>query len=172
MAPVVAVPDGTVAQDEAQNGRVWGMPNSERPKLGDSTTMMLIAAGRLAQRRFETALADHNLTLRHVGAIGHLAHTPGLSYSDLARRARVTPQSMHATIGQLVELGAVVTETQGRASFLRLTTHGHELLALAADAAYACDDSLGFDSNVMAEFRAELKKTAMQALRADPSSLA
>lgn len=145
------------------------MPNLDRPKLGDSTTMMLIAAGRLAQSRFETALAEHNLTLRHIGALGHLAHTPDLSYSDLARRARVTPQSMHATIGQLVELGAVVTDTRGRASYLRLTTRGHELLDFAADAAYACDDSLGFDSNVMAEFRAELKQTARQFLGADLS---
>ncbi len=57
----------------------------------ESTTMLLIAAGRLAQRRFEAALAEQNLTLRHIGAIGHLARNPELSYSDLARRARVTP---------------------------------------------------------------------------------
>jgi DNA-binding MarR family transcriptional regulator len=143
------------------------MPNSDGPKLGDSTTMMLIAAGRVAQRRFESALANQHLTLRHIGAIGHLAHTPDLSYSDLARRARVTPQSMHATIGQLVELGAVTTETRGRATILQLTAHGHELLALAADAAYACDELLDVDSGVLAKLLAELRKTAMQPLSAE-----
>ncbi|WP_157897752.1 MarR family winged helix-turn-helix transcriptional regulator [Mycolicibacterium rutilum] len=124
--------------------------------------MLLIAAGRLAQRRFEAALAEQNLTLRHIGAIGHLARNPELSYSDLARRARVTPQSMHATIGQLVDLGAVVTETRGRASYPRLTERGHELLAFAADASSACDETLGIEESVVAELREELKKVALQ----------
>jgi DNA-binding MarR family transcriptional regulator len=78
---------------------------------------------------------------------------------------------MHATVGQLVERGAVVTETRGRATFLRLTTHGHELLALAADAAHACDEYLGLDVEVIAELRTELQKVAMQPPRTDLSPL-
>jgi DNA-binding MarR family transcriptional regulator len=143
---------------------------SGAPPVTDSTTMLLIAAGRLAQRRFDAALAERNLTLRHIGALGHLARTPELSYSDLARRARVTPQSMHATIGKLVELGAIVTETRGRASYPRLTKRGHELLAFAAETAAACDEALGIDESVGAELRDELKRVALQALAADPNS--
>ncbi|MBO0678461.1 winged helix-turn-helix transcriptional regulator [Mycolicibacterium sp. S2-37] len=149
------------------------MPKSDQPGAGDvgapdgtgvamSTTMMLIAAGRSAQRRFEAALAEQQVTLRHIGAIGHLARNPELSYSDLARRARVTPQSMHATIGQLVDLGAVVTETRGRAAYPRLTDRGHDLLSFAAEAAAACDAEFGIDESVVPRLREELKKIAMQ----------
>jgi len=139
----------------------------DRPSIALSTTMMLIAAGRLAQRRFETALAEQRLTLRHIGAIGHLAHSPDLSYSDLARRARVTPQSMHATIGQLVELGAVVIEPRGRATHLQLTARGRELLAFAADAAAACDDSFDIDDDVVRNLRIGLEALVRQGLYPD-----
>jgi DNA-binding MarR family transcriptional regulator len=122
--------------------------------------MLLIAAGRLAQRRFEAALARKGLTLRHIGALGHLSRSPELSYSDLARRARITPQSMHATMAQLVELGAVTTEARGRASYPRLTERGRELLAFAAEAAAACDEAFGVDDAA----RGQLKALAQQAI--------
>ena len=144
------------------------MPESDMPGSGGvrppsvtaTTTMLLIAAGRVAQRRFEAALAEQKLTLRHIGAMGHLAHAPDISYSDLARRARVTPQSMHATVGQLVELGAVTTEVRGRASYPRLTDHGRELLAFAAASAAACDDAFGIGD----ELRETLEKIVQQGM--------
>ena len=145
----------------------------DRPSLALSTTMMLIAAGRLAQRRFEAKLADRKLTLRHIGALAHLAHSPDLSYSDLARRARITPQSMHATIGQLAELGAVTIEAKGRASYPRLTARGRELLAFAADAAAACDDAFDIDDDVDRGLRVGLETLVRQGLFPDtlPNSL-
>lgn len=139
----------------------------DRPSLALTTTMMLIAAGRLAQRRFEAALAEQKLTLRHIGALGHLAHSPDLSYSDLARRARVTPQSMHATIGQLVELGAVTAEPRGRASYPRLTARGRELLVFAADAAAACDDAFDLDDDLDRGLRRALELLVRQGLFPD-----
>jgi DNA-binding MarR family transcriptional regulator len=129
--------------------------------LISSTTLLLIGAGRVAQRRLEDALSDHGLTLRHLGAMGHLARSPGLSYSDLARRARITPQSMHATMVQLAELGAVVTETRGRSTYPQLTEHGHHLLAVAADVAAACDAELGTDHG---QLRIDLERIARQAI--------
>lgn len=140
------------------------------PSLALSTTMLLIGAGRLAQRRFEAVLDDQKLTLRHVGAMAHLVHSPELSYSDLARRARVTPQSMHATIGQLVELGAVTAEARGRASYPRLTAHGHELLAFAAEAAAMCDDALDIDDDVARALRDGLKTIVRRSLFPDSIS--
>ncbi|MEV3905115.1 MarR family transcriptional regulator [Mycobacterium sp. NPDC050551] len=113
-----------------------------RSPLIDSTTMLLIGAGRAAQRRLEDALAEHGLTLRHLGALGHLSRAQDLSYSDLARRARITPQSMQATMIQLADAGAVVIESRGRASYPRLTAHGRHLLTVAADAAADCDRAL------------------------------
>lgn len=103
--------------------------------------MLLIAAGRAAQRRLDIQLAEDGMTLRHVGALGHLAHTDGLSYSDLARRARVTPQSMQATMTQLAERGAITIETRGRAAYPQLTELGHQLLANAATIAADLDET-------------------------------
>ena len=45
--------------------------------------------------------------MRHFSALGHLAHQPGLSYSELARRDGITTQSMQSTLLQLQEMGAV-----------------------------------------------------------------
>lgn len=108
-------------------------------RLASSTTMLLIAAGRVAQRQLDAHLAENGLTLRHVGALGHLAHTQGLTYSDLARRARVTPQSMHATMTQLAKRGAITIEARGRAAYPQLTELGHQLLVNAADVAAQLD---------------------------------
>lgn len=111
--------------------------------LVTSTTMLLIAAGRSAQRDLEASLAEHGVTLRHLGTLGHLARSPGLSYSDLARRADVTVQSMHATIASLVDLGAIEADTpeRGRAAKLRLTEAGHQLLSTAAATAHDIDQA-------------------------------
>ncbi|GAA0930358.1 MarR family winged helix-turn-helix transcriptional regulator [Pseudonocardia zijingensis] len=101
------------------------------PPVTSSLALLLVGAGRVVQRRVEAALAPHGLTLRHLGALGHLSRRPDTSYSDLARRAGVTAQSMHATVRQLQELGAVATaETgQGRRARLDVTDRGRELLA-------------------------------------------
>ncbi|RKN38229.1 MarR family winged helix-turn-helix transcriptional regulator [Micromonospora endolithica] len=112
--------------------------------LAASTALLFIAAGRTVQRRIERDLAAHKLTLRHIGALGHLAANPDLSYSDLARRAGVTAQSMHATVNRLEELGAVQRQLAGHGHPARLevTDLGHRLLAHAADTAAALDQEL------------------------------
>ncbi|MCM0677499.1 MarR family winged helix-turn-helix transcriptional regulator [Micromonospora phytophila] len=119
-------------------------PREGRPALTTSTALLFIAAGRTVQRRVEAALAEHGLTLRHVGALGHLAANPNLSYSDLGRRAGVTAQSMHATVNRLEELGAVVRHHagHGRAARLEVTGHGRTLLTRAGEIAASLDDEL------------------------------
>ena len=130
--------------------------------LVTSTTMLLVGAGRVAQRRLEAALRAHGLTLRHLGALGHLARDPELSYSDLARRAAVTVQSMHATIATLVELGAIEVDTaeRGRPARLRLTGRGHELLRTAGAVAHDLDATLPFADLDPAALRAALLEIA------------
>ena len=117
---------------------------SSGQSLVTSTTMLLVGAGRVAQRRLEAALREHGLTLRHLGALGHLARNPELSYSDLARRVAVTVQSMHSTIATLVELGAIDVESaeRGRPARLRLTARGTELLRTAGRVAHELDATL------------------------------
>ena len=110
----------------------------------DSPVMLTVLAGRAWEARLTTALRAHGLSLRHLGALGHLAATPGLSYTDLARRARVTVQSMHATVAALAALGAVREPGagRGRAALLEVTERGQELLATGRDVVAAMDAEL------------------------------
>lgn len=112
--------------------------------ITSSTVLLLIGAGRLLQRRFEQELAGIGLTLRHLGALGHLSRRPELSYSELARRAGITVQSMHATVRGLEELGAVrrTLAGHGHPARLEVTAHGRELLAAVRAAAQRLDGEL------------------------------
>lgn len=119
-------------------------PTVAPPRLDSTTAMLVIVAGRMLQGRFEAELTDVGLTMRHLGALGHLAHQPDLSYSDLARRSGVTSQSMHATVRQLEELGAVrrTLAGQGHRARLEVTDRGQQLLDAARQAASALDAQL------------------------------
>ena len=68
--------------------------------------------------------------MRHVSALGHLRRQPGLSYSELARRAGITVQSMQATLTALEDAGAVERYGggRGRAVTLTITPRGEQLL--------------------------------------------
>lgn len=114
------------------------------PAIAFSLTALLIGAGRAAQRELDAALSEHGLTMRHLGALGHLSRQPDLSYSDLGRRAGVTSQSMHATVRQLEELGAVRREHagQGHRARLEVTDRGRELLGEANAAVEQIDRDL------------------------------
>lgn len=120
------------------------MADGDAPRLTASLAMNLVAAGREAQRRIEEALAPHGLTLRHLGALGHLARRPDLSYSDLARRSGITAQSMHATVRLLQEAGAVADSPveRGRRARLEVTAKGRDLLDEVAAALDRIDADL------------------------------
>ena len=120
-------------------------PAATSPRLRDSATFLLIGLGTTLQRRLEDDLEETGLTLRHLGALGHLAANEGMSITDLARRSRVSVQSMHATLGRLTDIGAVVADEpprRGRASRLRVTDIGHSLLADAGRRAADLDQEL------------------------------
>lgn len=93
--------------------------------------LMLITAGRLVSRTTEVKLKSLGISLRHVSALGHLSRHPGLSYSELARRAGITVQSMQATLRQLEDRAAVEGSTEpgrGKAARLHVTAAGRALL--------------------------------------------
>jgi DNA-binding MarR family transcriptional regulator len=107
---------------------------SERPAQdgppGWSPTILIMSMGRKLRAEVERELGGSGLTLRHLSALGHLGRAPGLSYSELARRAGVTVQSMQATLGQLEAMGAVERRTRpgrGRTAELHLTDTGTRL---------------------------------------------
>ncbi len=120
------------------------MADDEVPSMGISSVMLLLAASQQVRRRMDEALGEFGLTLRHLGALGHLSRRPDMSYSDLARRAGVTTQSMHATVRALEERGAVRRSLpgHGHAARLEVTATGRQLLTNAKTAALRLDDEL------------------------------
>jgi DNA-binding MarR family transcriptional regulator len=120
------------------------MPPSGAPPP-PSVAFLLISLGSSVREGVDTALRPLGLSLRHVSALGHLSHEPGLSYSELGRRAGVTPQSMQATLNQLQHLHAVERRTsigRGRTAQLHITQVGTKLLAQGQAAIRRADQRL------------------------------
>ena len=91
------------------------------PRLAPNAAMTLIIQARLVEARVESRLAELGLSLRRFGLLGHLRATPGISFSELARRAGIKVQSLQPIVATLVSLGFVHTVGgvgQGRAAVL------------------------------------------------------
>ncbi len=144
------------------------MDPERAPLVASSAVLLLVGAGRVLQRRVDEELAALGLTLRHLGALGHLAHRPDLSYSDLARRAGVTAQSMHATVRGLEDMGAVrrTLAGHGHPARLEVTDRGRELLDAVRTTAERLDRELL--AGLSEEQRADLRR-ALTALGAPRS---
>ncbi|MER6792785.1 MarR family winged helix-turn-helix transcriptional regulator [Amycolatopsis mediterranei] len=95
-----------------------------------NAAFLLMTLGQRIRDRVDRDLRAHRISLRHLSALGHLHRRPGISYSELARRAHVTPQSMMATLRNLEERDAVKRSSdpgRGRTATLHLTAEGHRL---------------------------------------------
>jgi DNA-binding MarR family transcriptional regulator len=117
-------------------------PEGPAPSVPISPAFLVIGLGALVRAEVEEGLRAHGLTLRHLSALGHLSREPGLSYSELARRAGVTAQSMQATLQQLERDGAVVRRTppgRGRTARLEVTVTGTGLIARGHEVMTAAD---------------------------------
>ncbi|MFF8031135.1 MULTISPECIES: MarR family winged helix-turn-helix transcriptional regulator [unclassified Streptomyces] len=106
---------------------------SEPPPF--SPTVTLLTVGRVWEAAFAEGLRPLGLTTRKYGLLGHVRGTPGISFSELARRSRITVQSAHGAMAAFVEAGLVDDGTAhaGSASALRITAAGEALLARAAE---------------------------------------
>ncbi|MFJ9555425.1 MarR family winged helix-turn-helix transcriptional regulator [Nocardiopsis sp. NPDC101807] len=100
-----------------------------------SPTVALLTVGRVWEDSFNRALKPLGLTTRKYGLLGHVRGTPGISFSELARRSRITVQSAHSAVAAFVRAGLVDDGTAhaGSASSLRVTAEGEALLARAAE---------------------------------------
>lgn len=110
-----------------------------------SPAMLLVLLGRRLRDRLDAELREQGLSLRHLSALGHLAGRPGLSYSELARRAGITVQSMQATLSQLEAMHAIERRTEpgrGRTAELHVTRTGKALLGKGRAVVRAADDRL------------------------------
>ena len=110
-----------------------------------SPAFLIMSLGRRLREEVEHELATHRISMRHFSALGHLAREPGSSYSELARRAGITVQSMQATLRHLEDLGAVERRTapgRGLSAELVLTDQGDTLLAAGRQLISAADERL------------------------------
>jgi DNA-binding MarR family transcriptional regulator len=96
-----------------------------------SPTVALLTVSRVWDAAFVDALKPLGLTTRKYGLLGHIRGKPGISFSELARRSRITVQSAHAAVAAFVDAGLVDDGTAhaGSASTLRVTAEGESLLA-------------------------------------------
>jgi len=88
------------------------------------------------------ALGSHDLTVSQFAVLTALDEEPGLSNADLARRAFVTPQSMHAVLQELESRQLLVRRTHPqhrRVLQAELTASGRATLEKAADAVDAVE---------------------------------
>jgi len=109
-----------------------------------SPTIALLAIGKQWETAFNDALKPLGLTARKYGLLGHIRSTPGISFSELARRSRITVQSAHTAVASLAEAGLVSDDTAhaGSASSLAVTSAGEALLGEVAVIVSRLDEEL------------------------------
>ncbi|WP_216205065.1 MarR family winged helix-turn-helix transcriptional regulator [Amycolatopsis aidingensis] len=100
------------------------------------TGRLLSVAARLVEARWAVLLDQ--LGLSHAGLVAlHLLGTEGLAQSALARRCRVTDQTMSRTLDRLHRSGFVertADPADGRRTLVRATEAGREVHRRAAEA--------------------------------------
>lgn len=98
-----------------------------------SAAFALIALATGCARGWSPAWRPKALPFATCQLWAHLSRSPGISYSELARRTSVTPQSMQATLNELEVIGTVARMTKGgrgRTATLFVTDEGKRLLAM------------------------------------------
>jgi DNA-binding MarR family transcriptional regulator len=115
-------------------------PMSPRPPF--SPVISLLTVGAIWDGQLNKQLKDLGLTTRKYGLLAHIQATPGISFSELARRSQITVQTAHTAVRALVGdgLAADATAHAGAASTLRVTEKGAEALR-EADARLARMDA-------------------------------
>ncbi|MEQ6897433.1 helix-turn-helix domain-containing protein [Microbacterium sp. KR10-403] len=110
-----------------------------------SPVLSLLTLGSIWDGQLNKQLKGLGLTTRKYGLLAHVRATPGISFSELARRSQITVQTAHTAVRALVDDGLVedATAHAGAASTLRVTEKGMAALAEAdarlgrLDAAFA-----------------------------------
>jgi len=131
-----------------------GPPGTARPPQS-SPAMLLALHGRSVTDALEARLREIGLSLRQLGILGHLQRDPGLSFTDVAARARITVQSVHTIVQHLIDADLVTAtdRVRGRAALLELSPAGRHRLA-EAEAAVRAVDEAWFGADAEASWRA------------------
>lgn len=123
--------------------------SSERPF---SPVISLLTVASIWDAHLGAQLRDLGLTTRKYALLAHIRSTPGISFSELARRSQVTVQSAHTAVQALVADGLVADATAhaGAASDLRVTSRGSDVLDLAERKLAALDAALTSEATPLA----------------------
>jgi DNA-binding MarR family transcriptional regulator len=107
--------------------------SEERPRPAFSPVVSLLTVSAVWESRLDAELRSIGLTTRKYGLLAHIRGTPGISFSELARRSHITVQSAHTAVRSLVEAGFVADATAqaGAASVLGVTEAGIAVLGRA-----------------------------------------
>lgn len=127
------------------------MPRSEVPEF--SPVVALLAVAKKWDADLSNALGELKLTNRKFALLGHIKRSQGISFSELARRSRITVQSAHAAVASLLTDGHVrdVTSHAGSRSVLELTVEGEKLLAAATTRLLDLDTQFGQTQGPLAD---------------------
>src|SRR5256714_4572065 len=114
-----------------------GYPRAVKPAAPVATadvrlSYVIARLDRAVRRGIEGILAPVGLTVPQFTALSVLARRAGLSNAQLARRAYITPQSMHEVVLQLERRGLLERRPDpAHRRILRatVTARGHEVLA-------------------------------------------
>lgn len=109
-----------------------------------SPVIALMAVSGMWEAQLSAMLKDLGITTRKFGLLGHIYAEPGISFSELARRSRITVQSAHTAVRTLVDDGLVADAMAhaGAASDLTLTPKGQRVLTEARDRLAGLDAGL------------------------------
>jgi len=131
-----------------------------------SPVISLLTVATVWDAHLGAQLRDLGLTTRKYGLLAHIEATPGISFSELARRSQITVQSAHTAVQTLVADGLVADATKhaGAASDLRVTGRGSEVLQAAEQRLAALDAGLTAGAPALA--------AALQGLHEQPIGLA
>nr|WP_106814448.1 helix-turn-helix domain-containing protein [Microbacterium timonense] len=131
-----------------------------------SPVISLLTVAAVWDGHLGAQLRDLGLTTRKYALLAHVEATPGISFSELARRSQITVQSAHAAVQTLVADGLVADGNAhaGAASDLRVTERGSEVLRDAEQRLAALDARLSGAAPDLA--------AALKGLHEDPIGLA
>lgn len=124
-------------------------PMPDRPPF--SPVIALLTVSSIWDAQLGAALKGIGLTTRKYGLLAHIQSTPGISFSELARRSQITVQTAHTAVRTLVDDGFAsdATSHAGAASDLRVTDKGVRALAEADARLAALDASFAAGSPVL-----------------------
>ena len=135
---------------------------AERPPFSPVISLLTVSA--VWDSQLGAALKTVGLTTRKYALLAHIGAESGISFSELARRSRITVQTAHTAVRALADDGMVADATAhaGAASDLRVTPKGRSAL----------DAAVALLAELDAAFTAQLPSlaSALRGLHEDPFS--